>query len=102
MSYTKDFSFMLKQVIKLPEGIEFYEVDGQIVFPMGGNSPGYLVDSILYLIKRGDPTTGKGYYKYGIWLSEILKPYTDLFLNNIEGLHAEEFDPNGGDLGLEE
>lgn len=99
----KDLSMFLKKVINLPEGIEFYEVDGQIVFPLSTKAnSGISYDSIIYLTKKGDYNTGKGFYKYGILLSELILPYIEKFVKSIEENNAKEFNPDGGSLGFKE
>lgn len=82
----------------LPGGMEVYEVDGQIVFPIlsgEGGTPNN--DYILYLIKPGHR-----YYKYGISFRELFRGEIDRFLKYLEDENARkvlEFDRNGGNLG---
>lgn len=96
----RELSMLIKRIVLLPDGIEFYDVDGQIIFTISSASGGITDDLIIYLIKRGNAK--QAYYKYGISLRAMIKQSVTDFVTKLRDLNNAkvlEFNPDGGSLG---
>ncbi len=91
----------------LPAGINWYDVGGQIVFPVYAASGGISVTYICYLVTKDYQDA---YYNVAIEFpttKEHTEAYVKLRVRNAlkqmeaRTVNFHRFDPNGGDLGRE-